>query len=175
MSKVRYDDEIWKDIPDFENSYSISNYGRIRNNKKNTFRKPTLGNHGYLVISLWDKENKQRKLLTIHRLVATLFINDCNECVNHIDGNKLNNYYKNLEWVSLAYNTKHAYKNKLINNHRSVKIIEKKLLFRTITECVNWLKNNGFPKAKNSNIILTIQGKRKHAYGYTYEYIDKII
>ena len=122
-----------------------------------------------------EQTKKERIPLAIHRLVAQMFVSGNDECVNHIDGNKLNNYYKNLEWVSLSYNTKHAYKNKLINNHSSIKIIENNLHFKKIKDCVDWLKNNGFPKARHSNIVMTIQGKRKHAYGYTYEYIDKII
>ena len=170
-----YEDEIWKDIPNFENAFLISNYGRVKNAKKNTFRKLTLANNGYLVISLWNKEKKERIPLLIHRLVATLFLNEYNECVNHIDGNKQNNYYKNLEWCTLAENTIHAYKNKLINNHNSVEIIENGMKFRTINDCVNWLKENGFPKATHSNIISNIQGKRNYAYGFTYRYIDRII
>ena len=43
-----YEDEIWKDIPNFENNYIISNYGRVKNVKKNKFRKPTLAKNGYL-------------------------------------------------------------------------------------------------------------------------------
>lgn len=175
MPKVRYDDEIWKEIPEFEESYAISNYGRIKNIKKNTLRKATLGNNGYLFISLWNKKKKERNPLLVHRLVATLFLNGFDECVNHIDGNKQNNYYKNLEWCSLAENTKHAYKNKLINNHHSIEIIENGMKFRTIKSCVDWLKENGYPKAQHSNIILNIQGKRSFAYGFTYKYIEKII
>lgn len=168
-------EEIWKDIKGFENCFSISNYGRVKNIKKNTLRKLTLAKNGYLVISLWNKTKKERIPLLIHRLVAEHFVNGNDECVNHIDGNKLNNYFENLEWCSLAYNTKHAYKNKLINNHCSIEIIENGMQFRTIKNCVDWLKENGFPKAQHSNIISTIQGKRNYAYGFTYKYIDKII
>ena len=170
-----FEDEIWKDIPNFENLYQISNYGRVKNLKKNVFRKPTKANNGYLFISLWNKNKKERIPLFIHRLVATLFLDNKGECVNHIDGNKQNNYYKNLEWCSLAENTKHAYKNKLINNHNSVEIIENGMKFRTMTDCQNWLRKNGYPKAKLGNIALVIQGKRNYAYGFTYRYIDKII
>lgn len=170
-----FEDEIWKDIPNFENRFSISNYGRVKNLKKNVFRKPTKANNGYLFISLWNKNKKERIPLSIHRLVATLFLDNKGECVNHIDGNKQNNYYKNLEWCSLAENTKHAYKNKLINNHNSIEIIENGMKFRTMTDCQNWLRKNGYPKAKLGNIALVIQGKRNYAYGFTYRYIDKII
>ncbi len=47
----------------------------------------------------------------MHRLVAEAFVDNPNSepTVNHIDGNKLNNYYLNLEFVSYSYNNQHAY------------------------------------------------------------------
>ena len=43
---------------------------------------------------------------TIHRLVAWKYVSGYKEgfTVNHIDGNKKNNHYTNLEWVSLKNN-----------------------------------------------------------------------
>ena len=51
------------------------------------------------------------KFHRVHRVVADTFVtNDDNKpCVNHIDGNKLNNHADNLEWVTHSENTKHAY------------------------------------------------------------------
>jgi hypothetical protein len=53
--------------------------------------------------------DKNRKPFRINRLVACAFIpNDdpkTNIIVNHIDENKLNNHYKNLEWVTQKQNT----------------------------------------------------------------------
>ena len=52
------------------------------------------------------------ELRYIHRLLAEVFLDNPEDkpCVNHIDGNKLNNELINLEWVSYSENTQHAVK-----------------------------------------------------------------
>lgn len=54
----------------------------------------------------------------VHRLVAKHFLNVSDKYyVNHIDGNKLNNHYSNLEWVTPKENGEHASKIGLINKN----------------------------------------------------------
>lgn len=75
--------------------------------------KPTIKSTGYLGIKLF--KNGVRKCYSIHRLLAIMFIPNPHKkpCVNHIDGNKLNNSLKNLEWCTIKENNIHAYKNNL--------------------------------------------------------------
>lgn len=104
---------IWVKIEE-TNSLYINPDGEILSvNKKNKgivgLVKPIL-NDGYLRIKHY--KNGKYRTLKIHRIVAKYFCNGYseNKVVNHIDGNKINNNYKNLEWVSLGENTYHAYR-----------------------------------------------------------------
>lgn len=66
-------------------------------------------NRGYMYVRTTNRN------LQVHRLVASAFIpNPHNKkYVNHKDGNKTNNHYKNLEWVTCKENAQHAIKNGL--------------------------------------------------------------
>ena len=106
--------EAWVDIKDYEGLYQISNLGRVKSLKRNTAHEriliPRVGRDGYLYVGLC--KNGITKTKKIHRLVAENFIEnpENKKEVNHIDGNKLNNYIFNLEWCNRSYNLKHAYK-----------------------------------------------------------------
>ena len=62
---------------------------------------------------------KKRKRFSIHYLVASTFIDGEQENleINHKDGNKLNNCYLNLEWVTRSENQQHQ--RKMYNTYRS--------------------------------------------------------
>ena len=126
--------EMWKDIPGFEGLYKISNYGNVKALKrtlshkihgtwtiKERILKPSLNGKnkkGYYFVVLFDK-NKKPHNKRIHRMVAELFIENPNPKkftqVDHVDCDKHNNFFKNLQWVTPKENTRRAIDNGLIN------------------------------------------------------------
>lgn len=91
--------------------YHINNEGVVMNIKTGRVLKTDLNNCGYRRVTFWS-ENQERIRVFVHKLVAIHFIDnpDNKDMVNHIDGNKLNNHYSNLEWCTCSENTIHAFK-----------------------------------------------------------------
>jgi len=89
--------------------YIIHLDGRVFSLKTNKFLKYGISNAGYKIYVLCHKG--QPRTFTLARLLAETYIpNPENlKCVNHIDGNKLNDSIDNLEWCTPGYNRKHAY------------------------------------------------------------------
>lgn len=111
--------EVWKDVVGYEGFYQVSNLGNVKsldrelvNSKgvtsfrKGKILKPQKCTNKYFFVNLGA-----RKPNLIHRLVALAFVPNENDLpqVNHIDGDRTNNRYDNLEWVSCSDNHKHSY------------------------------------------------------------------
>ena len=170
--------EVWKRMSHNPN-YLISNTGRIRR-IGHDIDHSTRNSKGYLVTDLYS--NGTRKTFRVHRLVAEEFIpNPYNKPeVNHIDGNKNNNNYSNLEWVTKKENCRHAWDNGLAkpsygmlgkNNPnggrkgKPFKIVETGEVFDTLQECEKAINGN------NRHINDCLRGRQKTHRGYHFEYI----
>ena len=100
-----FSQEIYADIPGFPN-YQATSWGRIYSKKTGMFLTPETNSNGYLRVELYN--NGKRVHGRVHRLVAKTFIQNPYNLpeVNHIDGNKKNNSYTNLEWTTSEDNVK---------------------------------------------------------------------
>jgi len=111
-------------IKGYEGYYEISNLGNVKSFpslRKNSIKydrvlKPIITRTGYNDVKLCKEGVGIR--FRIHKLVAIHFCKnpDNKPYVNHIDGDKSNNLYSNLEWCTAKENTKHAIDTGLINN-----------------------------------------------------------
>jgi hypothetical protein len=124
--------KVFRDILGYEGLYQISSCGIVlsvrgdnligtRNRKSIREVRAVsqqLNYRGYPKVGLC--KDKKRTSHRVHRLVATAFIpNPENKKeVNHIDGNKANNHYSNLEWATHSENVKHAYDTGLTKKKR---------------------------------------------------------
>jgi hypothetical protein len=125
------EEEIWKDITDYEGLYQISNLGSVKSiervttkgngfdyNVKEIIMKPYLS-FGYHIIDLC--KNSIYNKFKVSRLVALHFIKNENNLtshnqINHRDKNPQNNDIENLEWISNRENSSH---NKIGGNFTS--------------------------------------------------------
>lgn len=120
--------EQWRDMEEFSYFYAISNYGRVKSYKRD---KPiilsTITNvYGYNIVKIayghTQSKNNPKRSIQVHRLVAQYFVENSDPehkiIVNHKDGNKMNNYYTNLEWCSYLENTQHAIATGLFDPHK---------------------------------------------------------
>lgn len=100
------------DIARLEQYFRIEEDGAIWSYRKNKYLKPSFNTAGYLYISLRlpDLNNpphsEKARMYAIHRLVATKFIGECPPKLetSHKDGNKTNNHYSNLEYLTHSEN-----------------------------------------------------------------------
>ena len=95
--------ECWRKIEDFDN-YSVSSFGRIRNDITKRILKPGTNKGGYYYVILY--QNNKKKMFLVSRLVAIYFItNPMNKkCVDHIDHDRKNNRIFNLRYATYQEN-----------------------------------------------------------------------
>jgi len=112
--------------------YMISNYGHVTYKNSDKLRTPSTHKRGYKWIWFVIPSKGKKKLL-MHRVVAELFIPNPDNLpqVNHIDGDKTNNFEGNLEWVTNYENRQHAVKNNLIAKGET---LAKKLTWKKVAQ-----------------------------------------
>ena len=101
--------EKWKDVPEYEGLYQVSNFGRVKSLKFNKQRilKLTSDPNGYYRCNLYSKGKRGR--FKVHKLVAISFLGHVpdghNIVVDHVNNDKSNNRLENLQLISHRENT----------------------------------------------------------------------
>ncbi|MGL5575244.1 MAG: HNH endonuclease [Sarcina sp.] len=95
-------------LSNIKKHYWITSEGKVLSSSRGSLREmsQSINKKGYKQIGLMDNNGKQITL-PIHRLVALAFCDEYSDeknHVNHIDENKENNNYTNLEWCTPGYN-----------------------------------------------------------------------
>jgi hypothetical protein len=104
----------WKPIKGFD-GYFINEFGEVKSTRtykgtKEKILKSHKNQQGYLVYTLMRFGKPY--LRPLHRLLMENYKPNKENlpCINHIDGNILNNSLDNLEWCSYSHNNKEAYR-----------------------------------------------------------------
>lgn len=92
--------ERWRIIVGFS-SYSVSNYGRIKNNDRDRLMSASVTNFGHAKISLWSERTGRRHTRSVALLVAEAFCKKpdrLSDSVVMLDGFLENVFASNLVW-----------------------------------------------------------------------------
>ena len=163
--------ETWKDIPNYEGLYEVSDKGRVRSKEgkvtyterhgvrkwKSRVLKEKNKNAREVRVDLW-KDGKPKGFL-VHQLVGFAFLSNPNKykSINHLDGNPRNNNVENLEWCSDYLNINHAFDNRLIKTGKRTALISIKSgdihNFRSISKAAEFLGRSSkyLKKYKNAD------------------------
>jgi len=162
--------------------YEVNELGQVRSKDrmivtidgKSYFRKgkllmPKKHKDGYQFVTL--TKEKSKKNFYVHRLVAEAFIpNPENKPqVNHINGNKTDNTINNLEWVTNAENSRHAYNNGLYFRIEHLKPSSRAVMDTSTNTCYLTIKEAAIALNRSYTAIRAmLKGRRRKTVSLEY-------
>lgn len=144
IKSVSLEGEEWRDVAGYEGLYMVSSFGRVASlermvrNTNSSYRKvspciltvninasrPNYKRHSCHLY----KNKRERKSITVHRIVATAFIPNPNNYpdIDHIDGDPFNNNVCNLRWCNKTMNMNNPITRKRISTAKKGKLNTKR-------------------------------------------------
>lgn len=164
--------EEWKDIPNYEGVYQVSNLGNVRNiNYRGTGIIRLLTQTlivGYPRVTL--SKNGTVRCFHVHRLVGLAFIPNPHgyDCINHKDESRTNNRVDNLEWCTKAYNNTYGTSQQRHAITRSIPILQ--ILNGVVVKRWDSIKDVAAFGYNTSNVCQCCKNKRYSHKGYEWQY-----
>ena len=159
-------EEIWKDVPDFEGLYQVSNLGRVKSCErqdsigrpiKERILKGGATKDGYFSVSLCVRG--KCKTFYVHNLVAMAFLGHKpkghDKVINHINENRKDNRLENLEVVTSRENLEHSY-GSFSSKHRGISWNK---------QCKKWTAKYYCPIVKKQHYIGTFNTEEQAYFG----------
>lgn len=175
MVVLKYLNEIWKDIPDYEGKYQGSNYGRIKSlnynrTGKEQILKLTKNKNGYLMVGL--SNHNVCKLYYVHRLIWTTFNGAIPEGyeINHKSECKTDNRLDNLELVTRKENNNWGTRNERVAKALSKSVFQYDLNGNLIKEFKSTIEIERELGYSHSNIGKCCLGIFKQFHGFIWKY-----
>ena len=153
MNKMRKRRAYTISISSIEEYYTITEDGRVWSKIKNRWLRPVMNDYGYVFYSISKGMGEDRVVGAFaHTLVALKYIgsppSEKHE-IDHIDGNKRNNHYSNLRWVTKSENISNSFK----SGRRGYWLGREKPAHEFTTECREKMAN-----AKKKPVVFVIDG-----------------
>jgi len=149
--------------------YSYGNYGSTTKGKRR-IKKSVPKTGGYMYAYLMKIGGKM-STLRLHRIVASAYVKneESKPHVNHIDGNRQNNNYKNLEWVTPKENNDHSLTKKIFCYDTSGNL--KKIYFGGVeAEADGYNQGHLFAVARGEE-----KTHKKRVFSYTFKTKEEIV
>ena len=171
--------EIWKDIPNYEGLYQVSNLGRVKSLERidalgrrveEKILKLWINRKGYYIVCLCKQSTK--KWYMVHRLVYEAFNGQIPEGyeVNHINEIKSDNRLENLNLMTHKENVNFGTGIERSVKKRSKVVLQftlDNILVKEFLSTIQIERELGF---SCGNIVNCCKGRYKQAYGYIWRY-----
>ena len=154
--------------------YSVTSDGEVISHKGKEDRvlKGGGSRHEYLHVGLFL--NGKRKGINIHTLVALAFVKGYEENleVNHVDEDKKNNNYKNLEWITHTQNCNYGTRNEKIRKALNKPVAQLTLDGKLVKIWDSMMQAEQIGGFNNGNISSVCSGRYKTSGGFYWEYLE---